>query len=177
MSTEIVEKARGIYSKLTPLQVQFVKHVVEDGLGNNAALRAMGLDPKSRTRDFSQNPKVQAALIKHREEYARSAGIKKADVITAMKEAADMAKTLADPMGMVAGWREIGKLCGFYEPVRRELTISVTGQKNLTRLQSMSDQDLLEMIEQGEEIVEGEFSAVAEDEEIGTEDGDSDVDG
>lgn len=169
MATEVIEKARGIFAGLAPQQIQFVKHVVEDGMGATQAMKAMGLNPKSSFNTYVSNRKIQAALLKYREDYARSAGIKKADVINGMMEAINMGKSMSDPTAMVSGWREIGKLCGFYEPVRKELTISVQGQQNLTRLQSMSDEDLLALVEQGEDVIEGDFSAVAEDEELGAE--------
>ena len=48
--------------------------------------------------------------------YAEAAQATKIDVMAGLKEAIDMAKLMSEPATMIAGWREIGKLCGYYEP-------------------------------------------------------------
>ena len=78
-----------------------------------------------------------------------------------------MARTKADPIAMVGAWREIGRMCGFYEPTRTEVKVSVDGQVVLQQLQSMSDDDLLKLISEESEAnklaLEGEFEEVLDD--------------
>lgn len=45
-----------------------------------------------------------------------------------------MAKIKADPLTMIAGWREVGKMCGFYEPTKAKIEVSVQGQVLIQRL-------------------------------------------
>lgn len=59
---------------------------------------------------------VQVELAKARTEMADAAGITRQEVLDGMKEAADMARVMADPQAMVRAWSEIGKLLGFYAP-------------------------------------------------------------
>ena len=35
-----------------------------------------------------------------------------------------MAREQQDPAAMIAGWREIAKLCGYYAPERRRIEVS-----------------------------------------------------
>jgi hypothetical protein len=63
---------------------------------------------------------------------------------------------------MIAGWREVGKMCGFYEPKKVDIKVSMQGQVLLQRLNSMSDQELLAMAEEDTNVLEGEFSVVGE---------------
>lgn len=59
---------------------------------------------------------VQAELAKARTEMVASSGITKEQVVNGMMEAAEMAKTMADPQAMVRAWSELGKLLGHYAP-------------------------------------------------------------
>lgn len=62
------------------------------------------------------SPTVQQELAKARAEIAKATGITREQVLQGMKDAADMAQTMADPQAMVRAWAEIGKLLGFYAP-------------------------------------------------------------
>jgi phage terminase small subunit len=52
---------------------------------------------------------------------------------------------MAEPASMVSAWREIGKMCGYYEPVTKKVDITVT-QNGFKRLERLSDAELLELI-------------------------------
>ena len=45
---------------------------------------------------------------------------------------------------MIAGWREVGKMCGFYEPTKAKIEVSVQGQVLLQRLNGMSGRRIVE---------------------------------
>jgi hypothetical protein len=46
-------------------------------------------------------------------------------------------------MGMIAGWREIAKICGFYAPERRKVAGSIDGEALQAKMASLSDAELL----------------------------------
>ena len=50
---------------------------------------------------------------------------------------------------MVSAAREIGKLCGYYEPKKIDLNINVNGSVRLDQMSKMSDAELLKIIEGG----------------------------
>ena len=48
---------------------------------------------------------------------------------------------------MIAGWREVRKMCGYYEPVKKQIDVNITGNVVMERLNRLSDADLLKLIE------------------------------
>ena len=60
---------------------------------------------------------------------------------------------------MIAGWREVGKMCGFYEPTRTRVEVSVNGQVMVQRLNAMTDAELLELTQQ--EVIDVETKEIA----------------
>lgn len=149
---------------LTEQQRLFVNYLVHDRMTQTAAARLAGYNnPAVSAVQMMKNPKIMKALSIEREEYAKASGVTKKKVIDGFLEAIDMAKIKADPIAMVSGWREVGKMCGFYEPQKREVSISVNGQVMLQRVQSMSDEELLQLVEHEPEALAGEFSVVPEE--------------
>lgn len=139
----------------------FVHHLVHDRLNQTAAARQAGFKSPGQTACMlMSNPKITNAIAEERAEYARASGMTKQKVIDGFSEAIDMARIKADPVAMIAGWREIGKMCGFYEATKTEIKVSVQGQVLLQRLNSLSDEELLALAEGDPSVLEGEFSVV-----------------
>jgi phage terminase small subunit len=88
-------------------------------------------------------PKIQAAVAAERASYAIASGVTKKMVVDGLMEAVDMAKIKADPLAMIAGWREVGKMLGFYEPTKVAMSVTVGGQVLLSKMNTMSDAELL----------------------------------
>lgn len=104
-----------------------------------------------------------AILKMYREEVAvfrEASKMTRQKVMDMLREAYDMAKIKAEPAVMVAAAREIGKMCGFYEPeVKININLGAKAQEALTKL---SDKELLELIESGDDVLEGESMRVEE---------------
>jgi hypothetical protein len=151
---------------LTEKQRQFVVNIVEHGMTKSAACRAAGYSlssPAVSTQTFD-NPKIQKAIAIKRAEYAKASQMTRQKVIDGFSEAIEMAKVQGDPIVMVAGWREIGKMCGFYEPAKTKLEVTVNGQIALEKIQTLSDAELLALAEEGGNglpALEGQFRASA----------------
>lgn len=105
-------------------------------------------------------PKVADEIARLRAETAVNAGITKEDVADGLKKAAEMAQTLADPTGMVAAWRELGKLLGFYAPEVKRLEKGINKRDLLAALDDLSDDELAQL-SQGR-VIEGKFTRVDE---------------
>lgn len=152
---------------LTAQQALFVKHLVEDKLPQIAAARMAGYeDPGVTGYRLMRNPKVQRAIAEARREYAIASGMTKQKVIDGFSEAIDLGRIKGDPISMIAGWREIGKMCGFYEPTKTKVEVSVQGQVLIQRLNSMSDEELLKLAEGDPTVLDGEFSVISEDPDV-----------
>ena len=146
---------------LTEMQRMFVHHLVHNKLNQTAAARQAGFNqPGTAANALMKNPKVLAAIAEERAEYARASGMTKQKVVEGFSEAIDLARIKADPIAMIAGWREIGKMCGFYEATKTKIEVSVQGQVLIQRLNSMSDEELLALAEGDPSVLEGEFTIV-----------------
>jgi hypothetical protein len=57
-----------------------------------------------------------------------------------------IARVKSDPAAMVAGWREVARLCGFYAPERKRVELSAAACMQRQRIADMSDEGLAELI-------------------------------
>ena len=77
-----------------------------------------------------------------------------------MLEAIDLARILEKPTAMISGWKEVGRMCGFYEPDRKEITLNVQGAQLEKELKSLPREELYRLMEQHgqslDSIIEGE---------------------
>lgn len=151
-----------IDTPLLPIEKQLAAYVAKDSMSLKMAARATKPSIKVESAyqwalKVANKPAFKAAVADMRNAVALASGMTKKKVIDGFLEAIDMARTQGEPLVMVSGWREIGKMCGFYEPTRAELTISVGGQIALQRLESLSDTDLLKLVQQGTEAIDAEF--------------------
>lgn len=80
-------------------------------------------------------------------------------VMRGMLEAIDMAKDQRQPGGMISGWKEIGRMCGFYEPEKREILLSVNSQQLIAEMKNLPREKLLELASE-QDALDGEFEVV-----------------
>lgn len=137
-----------------------VRALVENiamGMTQQAALEAAGLSPTANTgnkESVLKRPYVQDMIAAARARTAEENQITRASVLDGLKEAIDLARINGDPAVMVAGWREIGKMCGFYEAVKVKVDVSGNAVAFSAKLMQMSDEELLRLA--GGETIEGE---------------------
>ena len=133
---------------LTDMQKLFVKYLVEGDNVAGAMQRAGYNEQPSYGYRMLKMPNILKARAEYAALYANASQMTKKKVMDMLLEAYDVAKTVSEPSSMVSAAREIGRMCGFYEPTRVKLDISVTGQA-MDRLDRLSDEELLKMIESG----------------------------
>jgi len=100
--------------------------------------------------------------IEHRRA-ERVTGMQRKHVLAGIMEAIDLAKHLKQPAAMITGWKEVGRMCGFYEPDRKEIMLSVDKKEFLKDIKAMTTEQLLEHVKatvEDEEDIEGEFEVV-----------------
>lgn len=131
---------------LTEKQKAFVRYIAEGENGYGALMRAgFGKTNPTYSVRLLAMPSIQRALSEARAQYAAASELKKSDVMEMFKESYQMAKLLSEPATMVSAARELGKLCGFYEPRKVELTVGVEGRK---KVEQLTDDELFKMIEE-----------------------------
>lgn len=134
---------------LTELQKKFIKLVAEGESIPNAMQRAGYNDQPSYGYRILKMPNAQALLQRLQAEYAKAAEVTKKDVMDMLKESYEMAKLMAEPASMVAAAREIGKMCGFYEP--KKIDININGGGAQRKLEQMDTTELERLIAEAEE--------------------------
>lgn len=138
---------------------RFVWLIVEKGLPNPVAYQEAGYRGGPSTAcEKAKQPKIAKAIAVLREKMLRDARITKKQVIDGFLDSIQCAKLVGEPIAMVAGWREVARVCGFYDKDVKKIDITVNGQLQLERLQAIPREQLLAMVE-GREI-EGEFTDV-----------------
>jgi hypothetical protein len=101
---------------------------------------------------------VQQELAAIRKEAAENAGVTKDMVAEGFKDAAEMARVMADPQGMVAAWRELGKLLGFYAPEVKKLEKGINKKELKKALEDLEDEDLIALARG--RVIDGEVTRV-----------------
>lgn len=147
-TTGSLAEAKSATRPLTEKQKLFVKYWSEGDSILGASHRAGYADGGTLAYRLVKDPAILAVYNERKKAYEAAIGMTRQRVMDGLLEATEMARFLADPMAMIAGWREIGKMCGYYEPVRQKIDINiVNGNNPLARMNRMSDAELLKFIE------------------------------
>ena len=107
-----------------------------------------------------KRPQVVNAIHHLQKRYEESIVASRKMVLEGFLEAIEQAKLQADPAVQIAGWREIGKMCGYYAPEVKEVNVNVSAKRTIGQLEVLSDAELLEMIEKDRQAIEGEAMEV-----------------
>jgi phage terminase small subunit len=103
---------------------------------------------------LSEDPRIVRAVNFLRKKNEQSILTSRKKVLEGFLEAIEQAKLMSEPMVQIAGWREIGKMCGYYAPEVKEININVGAKRVIGQLEVMSDQELLQLIEKDREAIE-----------------------
>ena len=108
-----------------------------------------------------KKPNVIAAREQLRVSMRGRTDFTREDVIAGMKEGIDLAKIIADPMAMVAGWREIAKLQGYDKESVINININGNAAQVQRQIQGMSTARLLELSGDSQ-ILDGDFYEISD---------------
>jgi len=128
---------------------RFVEEYLRDQNGTQAAIRA-GYAPGSAYSAASRllrNDQVRVAVAERQGAIARDLELDRQKVIAQLMEAIEVARLQSDPQAMIAGWREIAKMLGYYEPERRKIDVSVSAKRMVDQFEAMSDAELLQIVQ------------------------------
>lgn len=134
---------------LTDKQKAFVKLWAEGESIMTASVRAGFSDGGTVAYRLVRMPNVLKLRDEYAAKYREEAQMDRKRVMDGILEAIEMARLMSEPMTMIAGWREVGKLCNFYAPIEHRVKVDVSGNIVHQRLNSMSDADLLKAISEG----------------------------
>lgn len=134
---------------LTEQQRMFVQLWAEGDSIPNAYQRAgYSIQDVSYAYRMTKMPNILKQYNLVKEEFRKAAQMTREEVMLGIKDAIDMAKLMSEPATMIAGFREIGKLCGYYEPKKVDINVNVNGSIAIERMNKMTDAELLKIIEE-----------------------------
>jgi phage terminase small subunit len=125
-----------------------------------ARLAGYSIHRKQDYERVAARPTVRAAVQHLQKRYEDSIVASRRMVLEGFLEAIEQAKLQADPAVQISGWREIGKMCGYYAPEVKEVNVTVGAKRVIGQLEVLSDAELLEMIEKDREALIGEAHEV-----------------
>jgi hypothetical protein len=142
---------------LTSMQADLVDATLQ-GKDRAAACAAAGYQHPFANKDAPfKSEAVQRALREARDELSTAAQITRADIINGFMEAINVARLVADPASMIKGWSETAKVLGLYAPEVKKIEMSMNQQRLQSKFESMSDADLMGIIEgRASLVIEGE---------------------
>lgn len=100
-----------------------------------------------------RKPQIMAAIQARQTATALELKITKQQVIADILEAIQTARLQSNPIAMIQGARELGKLMGFYTPELVEIHMSTNDAVPRARYEAMSDEELMS-------VIDGECDAV-----------------
>lgn len=141
---------------LTDQQRLFVEQIIK-GKGPKVAARIAGYaNPDIQGYAIVKSHKVSEAIKYLHKKHEKAADMSRKKVMDGMLEAIEMAKLQADPGNMISGWREIGRMCGYYAPEVKKIDINITAKRVIDKMETLSDEDLVKMIEDSSNVIEAE---------------------
>lgn len=143
--------------RLNARQQAFARHVAK-GVPIKTSMRLAGY-ADVRTGDQTlvfNKPEVQAAIRYLNQKYEAAAQMSRKRVMEGFLTAIEQARMQADPGVQIAGWREIGKMCGYYAPEVKQVNVNVTTSRLVGQLETMTDAELLSLAEKDREVIEAE---------------------
>jgi phage terminase small subunit len=134
---------------LTEQQAKFVRATAE-GMPPASAARSAGYsNPSMVANKLLKNPVLQAGILAVRRKFEADAAMSRKKVIDGLSEAIVMAKIQGDPTAMIMGWRELGRMCGYYEAIKHKVEVSVSGQVTHQSIKALPDEELLRLADEG----------------------------
>ncbi len=141
----------GAPSNLTPRKKRFAEEFALCGSGAEAARRA-GYSERTARAIACENltkPDVQEAIRSAQARTAAEFEVTRRGVIAAILEAIEMARVQQDPTAMLAGCRDLARMCGFNESEARRVSVNPAGSAVLAKIAAMPDEELAAMVSGG----------------------------
>jgi hypothetical protein len=100
---------------------------------------------------IAQSESFRKALTTEQNRSRAVSNMSRKRVMRGMLEAVDMARDSRQANTMLSGWKEIGRMCGFYEPERREIILSKSAEEMQKEIKTLTREQLLDLAAQQDE--------------------------
>lgn len=132
---------------LTEKQKLFAKIWAQGETIRSAAMKAgYTADGAGIAYRLCRDPAILKIYNREKALYEESCQMTRKRVMDGLLEGIEMAKMLDEPASVIGGWREIGKMCGYYAEQKRTVDINIKGEVTVKQLERMDDASLLKLI-------------------------------
>lgn len=148
--------------RLTEMQMMFVRHWAAGETILSASSRAGYADGGTYAYRLAKDPAVIKIYEREKKLYAESCQMTRQKVMDGFLTAAAMAQTLGDPTALTGAWREVGKMCGYYQE-KKTIDVNINGVV-VQKIERLSDDMLLRLVkgEAGAEVFDQAMREVVE---------------
>ncbi|MFN1184614.1 hypothetical protein ACK0NM_21910 [Pseudomonas aeruginosa] len=149
---------------LDPMEREFCIRVAQGQSPVDAAAGANFPSPAADAKKLMNRVGVQRALRTLFEKNMEISEVTREEIIHGFRDAIAIARQMADPRTMIAGYRELGLMHGMYEA---KVKIEITGgaAQIAAQMQTKTDAELLKVIQENSRILSAEEIEGAEDAE------------
>lgn len=148
--------------RLTEMQMMFVRHWAAGETVLSASSRAGYADGGTYAYRLAKDPAVIKIYEREKKLYEESCQMTRQKVMDGFLTAAAMAQTLGDPTALTGAWREVGKMCGYYQE-KKTIDVNINGVV-VQKIERLSDDMLLRLVkgEAGAEVFDQAMREVVE---------------
>jgi phage terminase small subunit len=153
-----------ILMELSDKQRMFAK-AVSEGRSYSQAARIAGFADTSEGygKKLMRQPTIQAAVDHYFRANQASSMVTRKRVMEGFLRGIELAEMQGDAANVIGGWRELGKMCGYYAPETKKIDINVTAKRLISKFETMSDEDLAKMLEETVNEIEGEATRIEDE--------------
>jgi hypothetical protein len=145
-STNATAALVDVNKPLTEMQKNFVRMWAQGESITAASHRAGYADNATFAYRMVHMPNIRALYEAEKRLYEEASQMTRKRVMDGLLEGVELAKMAGEPASVISGWREIGKMCGYYEPKKVTVDVTVTGSAAMQKMARMSDAELLKLI-------------------------------
>lgn len=131
---------------LTEKAKLFVKFWAQGESIPSASARAGYGDGATYAYKLARFPQAVALYNEEKRLYEEASQMTRKKVMDGLLEGIEMAKLMAEPASVINGWKTVGQMCGYFEPVKKKVEITVKGQIAMQKMELLSDEQLLAML-------------------------------
>lgn len=131
---------------LTDMQRAFVKFWAQGESIPSASARAGYNDSAAYAYRLVKMPNVLKLYHEEKRLYEEASQMTRKKVMDGLLEGIEMAKLMAEPASVINGWKTVGQMCGYFEPVKKKVEITVKGQIAMQKMELLTDEQLLAML-------------------------------
>ena len=133
---------------LTEKAKVFIRFWAQGESIQSAAVKAGYNDGATYAYKIARAPQAVALYNEEKRKYEEASQMTRKQVMDGLIEGIEMAKLLAEPATVINGWKTVGQMCGYFEPIRKKVELTVSGEVFMHKLEQMSDADLMKILNQ-----------------------------